>query len=266
MAGHDLLVGRTAVVTGAGQGLGEAIALEFAVEGATVAVVERDPKTCAAVTDRIRANGGQALGFALDITDYGAFELALAAIAEGSGSIDVIVNNAAICEPASLMDTSLESWRRQIAVDLEAVFMGTKLAVPHLRASGRGRVINISSINAFVSSGRWPAYDAAKGGIAALTKASAVELAEDGILVNAIAPGFMRTPMSVVDGVDETETPPFLEWFIRRRIIPIARPGTPEDVAGLAVFLASDYCRYLTGEMIVIDGGMTSRTWFREDA
>jgi len=129
---------------------------------------------------------------------------------------------------------------------------------PHMVEQRFGRIVNIASIQGFLSSGGTGAYNAAKGGVIALTKSLAVELAPYDVAVNAIAPGFMRTPMSVIDGVDETTTEEFQTWYVRKRHVPMARTGYPEDVAGTAVFLASDYCRYLTGQVLVVDGGLTS--------
>lgn len=125
-------------------------------------------------------------------------------------------------------------------------------------AAGGGRIIHIASVQGFVSSGGCGAYNAAKGGVIGLTKSMAVELAPHGILVNAVAPGFLRTPMSIVDGVDETGTPEFRDWYVGRGRIPLRRPGEPEDVAGTVVFLASPLCRWMTGQVLVVDGGMTA--------
>jgi 3-oxoacyl-[acyl-carrier protein] reductase len=121
-----------------------------------------------------------------------------------------------------------------------------------------GRIINITSVQGFVASGDCGAYNASKGGIIALTKSMAVELAPYNILVNGVAPGFMHTLMSVIDGVDETTTGWFKDWYAGMRKIPLARSSEPEDVSGAVVFLASDYCRYITGEILVVDGGLTS--------
>jgi NAD(P)-dependent dehydrogenase (short-subunit alcohol dehydrogenase family) len=136
--------------------------------------------------------------------------------------------------------------------------MGSKLAAPIMVRQGGGRIISVTSVQGFVSSGLCGAYNAAKGGIIALTKSMAVELAPYNILVNAVAPGFMLTPMSIIDGVDETQSPEFLEWYVGKRKIPMARTGYPEDDAGAVVFLASEYCRYMTGQVLVVDGGLTS--------
>jgi 3-oxoacyl-[acyl-carrier protein] reductase len=253
-----LLADLSCIVTGAGQGLGAAIAAEMAAEGAHVVLVDRNPDTVMATTARIREAGGAAEGHVLDVTDADAFAVLVADLA-GRRGIDVLVNNAAINPPVRtiLQDTDAD-WHRTIAVNLEAVWRGSKLVAPHMVAAGQGRIIHISSVQGFVSSGNCGAYNAAKAGVIGLTASMAVELAPHGILVNAVAPGFLRTPMAVVDGVDETETPAFRDWYIDRGRIPLRRAGEPGDVAGTVVFLASPLCRWMTGQVLVVDGGMTA--------
>jgi len=252
-----LLAGQVCVVTGAGQGLGRALAREMVAEGARVALLERNPATARAVADEIAAVGGHAKTFQLDVTDYDAYRKVVDAVIDEFRQIDVLVNNAAINPPAlTILQDTLENWRRTIAINLEAVYMGSKLVAPHMVERRSGRIIHIASIQGFASSGEVGAYNAAKGGIIAFTKSMAVELGPHNILVNAVAPGFMRTPMSVVNGVDETETPDFIEWYVKRGKIPLRRTGYPEDVSGTVIFLASSYCRYMTGQLLVVDGGL----------
>jgi 3-oxoacyl-[acyl-carrier protein] reductase len=136
--------------------------------------------------------------------------------------------------------------------------MGSKLVAPHMVRRKQGRIIHIASIQGFASSGEVGSYNAAKGGIIAYTKSMAVELGRYNILVNAVAPGFMLTPMSFVNGVNETEAPEFIEWYIDKGKIPLRRTGYPEDVSGTVIFLASQYCRYMTGQLLVVDGGLMS--------
>ena len=254
-----LLTGKLCIVTGAGQGLGRAISLEMATEGANIALLELNPGTLQAVSDEIADAGGTAKAYQLDITDYAAFRAAVEDVVATFGMIDVLVNNAAINPPArTILDDTLEDWQRTIRINLEAVYMGSKLVAPYMVKQNDGRIIHIASILGFASSGEIGAYNAAKGGILALTKSMAVELGPYNILVNAVAPGFMSTPMSVINGVNETETPEFLEWYVRKGKIPLRRTGYPEDVSGTVVFLASSYCRYMTGQLLVIDGGLMS--------
>ena len=254
-----LLDDKVCVVTGAGQGLGRAISLEMAAEGATAVLLERNPETAKAVAAEIEQAGGRADFHALDITDYERYAKVVDDVTARLGRIDVLVNNAAI-NPATrtILTDTLEEWRRTIAINLEAVYMGSKLVAPHMVARGGGRIIHIASIQGFASSGDCGSYNAAKGGIIAYTKSMAVELGQYNILVNSVAPGFMATPMSIVNGVDEMDTPDFKEWYVKRRKIPLGRGGSPEDVSGTVVFLASDYCRYMTGQLLVVDGGLMS--------
>ena len=258
-AGMGLLNDKVCLVTGAGQGLGRSVALEMAAEGAIAVLLERNSRTADAVAREIEAAGGRAHSYALDVTDYARYGEVVADVAAKLGRIDVLVNNAAINPPTrTILDDTLEEWRRTITINLEAVYMGSKLVAPHMVKQADGRIIHIASIQGFASSGDCGAYNAAKGGIIAYTKSMAVELGRHNILVNSVAPGFMVTPMSVVNGVDETTTPDFIEWYVTRRKIPLGRSGVPEDVSGTVVFLASDYCRYMTGQLLVVDGGLMS--------
>lgn len=254
-----LLDGQVCIVTGAGQGLGRSIALEMAAEGAKVVLIERNRETLDAVAAEIATAGGAPLACHLDVTDYDAYRAAVDGALQSFGRIDTLVSNAAI-NPATrtILTDTLEEWRQSIAINLEAVYMGSKIVAPHMVAQKSGRIISIASIQGFASSGNVGSYNAAKGGIIAYTKSMAVELGEHGILVNAVAPGFMLTPMSIVDGVDETKTPEFTDWYVDRGKIPLRRTGYPEDVAGTVVFLASGYCRYMTGQLLVVDGGLMS--------
>jgi 3-oxoacyl-[acyl-carrier protein] reductase len=254
-----LLDGKVCLVTGAGQGLGRSVALEMATEGAKVVLLERNSETAAAVAAEIDALGGAAYAHSLDVTDYGRYAEVVCDAVASLGRVDVLVNNAAINPPThTILDDTLEDWRRTIAINLEAVYMGSKLVAPHMVRQGGGRIIHIASIQGFASSGETGPYNAAKGGIIAYTKSMAVELGRYNILVNAVAPGFMVTPMSVVNGVDETTTPDFAQWYVDKRKIPLGRTGYPEDVSGTVVFLASSYCRYMTGQLLVVDGGLMS--------
>lgn len=256
--GRGLLNNRVALVTGAAQGLGYAIAHEFADEGAMVALVDINAQALMHVEDRLKTSGYNVCTYALDITDYEKYAKAISNVVEQWGHLDILVNNAAIATYGTIFEDTLPEWRQQIAINLEAVYMGSKMAVPYMVAQKYGRIINTTSIQGFASSGDCGAYNAAKGGIIAFTKSLAVELAPHNIMANAVAPGFMRTPMSIVNGVDETTTEDFVNWYVNKRKVPLARTGLPEDVAGAVVFLASDYCRYMTGQVLIIDGGLTS--------
>lgn len=254
-----LLEEKICIVTGAGQGLGRFVSLEMAAEGATVILLEKNRDAVKKVAEEVSRNGGNARSYALDVTDYDSYAAAIADVKQEFGRIDVLVNNAAINpQPATILTDTLEDWRRTIQINLEAVYMGSKLVAPHMAAQNDGRIIHVASIQGFASSGDCGSYNAAKGGILAYTKSMAVELGRYNILVNAVAPGFMTTPMSVINGVDETATPEFIDWYVAKRKIPLGRSGLPEDVSGTVVFLASGYCRYMTGQLLVVDGGLMS--------
>jgi 3-oxoacyl-[acyl-carrier protein] reductase len=250
------LTGRVAIVTGAGGGIGAATAIEFAKEGARVHAVDRKADV-SDVCSRIRAEGGQAVPWQLDITDNEAYAKCIAQVGQSEGKIDVLVTNAAIFYYEELLESSLEHWRSVQAVNLEAIYMGCRLTVPHMINRRSGRIVNVSSIQALATEARVGAYAASKGAIISFTKSLAVELAPHGINANAILPGCIRTPMSFIDGVDETTTENFKKWYVEQRKIPLARAGKPEEIARVAVFLASDDSSYITGHALVVDGGLT---------
>lgn len=228
--------------------------------GFAVVMAARGQEALAAAADRVLAKSDSAvLSHPCDVANPVEISGLVASTLQWGGRIDVLVNNAAINPPTrTILNDTLEDWRRTIGVNLEAVYMGSKLVAPHMAARRSGRIISIASIQGFASSGECGSYNAAKGGVITLTKSMAVELGPFGILVNAVAPGFMRTPMSVVNGVDETETPDFIEWYVNKGKVPLRRTGYPEDVSGAVIFLASPYCRYMTGQLLVVDGGLMS--------
>ncbi len=247
---------KIAVVTGAAQGIGAAIASEFAKEGAVVYGVDR----AAHVHERcveIRDSGGKASGCQLDITNHTGYAELVSNIVEDHGRIDILVNNAAIAYYEELINSSLEHWREIQAVNMEALYAGCKLVAPHMIKAGWGRIVNIASTQAIATEATVGAYAASKGAIISFTKSLAVELAPFGINANAIAPGCIHTPMSVINGVDETTTEYFQTWYVGKRKIPLARPGRPDEIARVAVFLASDDASYVTGHTLVADGGLT---------
>jgi NAD(P)-dependent dehydrogenase (short-subunit alcohol dehydrogenase family) len=247
---------KVAIVTGAAQGIGAAIASEFAKEGAVVYGIDRGAHieaTCAS----IRQAGGKAFGCRLDITDHQTYAELVTRIAETHGHIDILVNNAAIAYYEELLSSSLEHWREIQAVNLEAQYIGCKLVAPHMIKSAWGRIVNIASTQAIATEATLGAYAASKGAIVSFTKSLAVELAPYGINANAIAPGCIHTPMSIINGVDETTTEYFQTWYVGKRKIPLGRAGRPEEIARTAVFLASDDASYVTGNTLVADGGLT---------
>jgi len=250
------LGGRVALVTGAAQGIGEAIVREFVQEGAIVAAIDRKARV-EQVCQAVAGPTGKARPYVFDITDHDAYRRCVDHVVKEEGKIDILVNDAAICFYADIFEHTLEQWRSTQAVNLEAIYWGAKLVAPHMAHRHWGRIVSISSTQAIATESRVGAYTASKGAIISFTKCLAVELAPHGILANAIAPGCIHTPMSVINGVDETETELFREWYVKNRKIPLARPGEAREIARVAVFLASEDCSYMTGHTLVVDGGLT---------
>jgi NAD(P)-dependent dehydrogenase (short-subunit alcohol dehydrogenase family) len=242
------LSGRRAVVTGASSGIGRAIAVALAAAGADVAGMSLDDGS---ETDRlVRDQGRDSLQLMGNTGDVTAVEGLAEAATERWGGFDVWVNNAGRLLVRPLLETSDDDWHGLLAGNLHGYFYGCRAAAKHLTERGEGgRIVNVTSISGIVGVGGIGAYSAAKGAIMALTKALAVELAPAGITVNAIAPGAIDTPLNV-----EAYTPAVRRVYEAR--IPLGRIGTAEDVADVAVFLASDASRYITGQQIVVDGGL----------
>jgi len=249
------LDGKVAIITGAGSGIGLVTAKLFASEGARVAVLDR--KEAADVAAEIVQSGSVALGWEVDLCDHAAAEQAVHEAAKRMGRLDILVNNAATYVLRSLDEVTVEEWRKVLDTNLTAYFVCARSAAVEMREHGGGSVVNISSVHRIISEPMSGAYAASKGGVAQLTRNLAIEFAADNIVVNSISPGFIRTPMSIVDGVDETSTPRFADYYVNSGRIPLRRAGLPEEVAVAALFLASRECGYLTGADLVVDGGLT---------
>lgn len=247
------LQNKVAIITGAGQGIGEAITRRFAREGAIVVGIDCNPEPLTALCAELPRSRAAVL----DITDHAALADCVTETVRQHGHIDILVNNAAVAGYVEVKDLSLDDWRRTLAVNLEAGFVAAQLVARHMIEARCGRIVNIASTQAIASEKTVGAYAASKGGMLAFTRTLAVELAPYDILVNAVAPGCIHTPMSIVNGVDETQTEYFQDWYVRRRRIPLGRPGGPDEVAGAVLFLASDDCQYMTGSTLVVDGGLT---------
>lgn len=250
----NALIDQVAIVTGASSGIGRAAACRLADEGATVIAVARR-------ADRLEAlcnERASIVPVACDVSDHGTLETMVRRTVDDYGRIDVLVNNAGFSYYERHVDSTLEQWRETQAVNIEAMYVLAKLVVPHMIERRYGRIVNISSTQAIAAESVVGAYAASKGAINAWSRALAVDLAEHNILVNVVAPGCTRTEMSVIDGVDETESELFQQWYVRQRKIPLARPGEPEEVAHAILFLSGDQCTYITGQILVVDGGLTA--------
>lgn len=242
-----ILEGRTAIVTGAGQGIGRGIALKLAEKGADVAVSDINARTAQETATEVRALGRRALDLVADVSNRTQVETMVQAAAEELGSVDILMNNAGIARSAMLLKLTDEDWDEVLAVNLKGIFHTTQAVVPHMMAAHHGKIVNISSIYGRTGTVGDSNYAASKAGIVGFTKSTARELARYDINVNAILPGMIDTPL--LQGIPEHYLAPMIEE------VPLRRVGTPEDIGNLAAFLASDEARYITGAAIEVAGG-----------
>ena len=244
------LDGKVAIVTGAAHGMGESEALIFAREGATVVVADLDQAAGEQVAAKITGNGGTARFARLDVADEGQWEAVVRDTVAAFGRLEILVNIAGISGSSGSDVTSTTLWDSIMDVNAKGVFLGMKHAVPAMRRSGGGAIVNISSISGFVGQDRLHmAYNASKGAVRIMTKSGAVQYARDGIRVNSVHPGFMPPMRTSKVSADPAWRQPFLET------VPMKREGRVEEVAHAVLFLASDEASYITGTELVVDGG-----------
>jgi NAD(P)-dependent dehydrogenase (short-subunit alcohol dehydrogenase family) len=249
-----LLASHIAVVTGAGSGIGRAIAAGYAREGARVVLLDINEKAAAEAAQEIRSAGGAADSFALDVTDRAACVALAKDVADTVGPVSILVNNAGINRRNAFTsdpDAVIKDWEDIMAINLTGTFNVTHAFIESLRAT-RGRIVNIGSIQSFVHV-RTPnsaAYTASKHGVLGFTKALAAELGRHGVRVNAIGPGFIETPLNAQV---RASSPDLVKIFLDHT--PLGRAGKPEDIVGPAIFLASDLSAFVTGSIVMADGG-----------
>ena len=246
------LSGRTALITGGGSGLGFAMAQGLAEAGALVVLNGRTASKLDAAADRLRALGLRAETAVFDVADSADVNRGVAALGGRVGAVDILVNNAGIQHRAPIDEFSDADWRRVMATNLDAPFFMARALIPQMKARGRGKIVNICSLMSSLARPTTVPYQVSKGGIAMLTRGLAVELAPHGIQVNGIAPGFFRTEMNAA----LTNNPEFSSWVEKRT--PAARWADPAELAGAAVFLASDAASFVTGQILYVDGGFTA--------
>jgi len=252
------LINKIAVVTGGGGGIGAEICSSFAEEGASVAVADIDIEAARKAADAINSAGSRAIALAFDVTDIRATEQVADRIESELGPIDIWVNNAGVSNIVPFLDCSEEVWDNTLRINLKGTFIGCREAIGRMRPRKRGVILNMSSQSGKRGSSHYAAYCASKFGIIGLTQSLAVEFAASGIRINALCPGVVMTALwkdmkkdyASKRGIKTEEVIPYLE-----KRIPMGRLCTPADIAGVAVFLASDESAYITGEAVNISGG-----------
>ncbi len=244
-----LLAGRVALVTGAGSGIGRAISELFAAEGARVAGVDLAPEPLAGV-------GADPIAVQADVRSQAEVEAAVAAVFEQAGRIDVLVNCAGVREIGDAYTIASDEWENVLAVNLSGTFYCCQSVARRMRDSGGGSIVNMSSVGGLIGLSHRPAYSASKHGVIGLTKSLARDLAPDGIRVNAICPGVIRTPMTERYFEDES-----FEQDLAR-VVPLGRYGVVDDVAKAALYLASDLSSYVNGVALTVDGGWLAEKSF----
>ncbi len=244
------LQGKIALITGGSHGIGRATAIRFAHEGAKVVITDVDRSALEQTVNEIHSFGGQALMFVADVQVRAQMVEVFNAVEEQWGPIHVVVNNAGICNLVSFLEIEEEDWERHIAINLTGLFAVSQIAARRMVATGvAGSIIQMSSVNGIRAEANQAHYNASKGGVNLLAMSMAVELAEFGIRVNALCPGFIETRLTKETIDDPIETENYLQT------IPMKRVGQPEQIAEAAVFLASEASSYITGHQLVVDGG-----------
>jgi 2-deoxy-D-gluconate 3-dehydrogenase len=245
------LQGKAAIVTGGAMGIGAAIAERLAEAGAAVLIADVNEEAARRAATRIGETGGQAVAFRADMSQVGDIQAMVAAAVERFGRLDVLVNNAGIFPFTPALEMTEEQWDRVLDVNLKGAFFAAQAAARAMTAGGR--IVNIASIDGLHPTGYLAHYDASKGGMVMLTRSLALELGPRGIAVNAIAPGSINTPGAATTAALSGNSAIAMEGFLKR--IPLGRVGEPDDIAKVALFLASGAADYITGELIVVDGG-----------
>jgi len=244
------LSGRTAIVTGGGSGIGEAIARRLAAGGDTVAIFDLDAASAEAVAADIEDDGGKALGLRVDVTDRGAIEAGVDEVRARLGRPTILVNNAGLTLDSPFLDITAELWARSIAINLTGTFDCCQVVLPDMIEEGWGRIVNISSSSVHSGSPGLAGYVSAKSGVVGLTKVLALEFGRHGITVNTIPPGFIDTPM-----LRRTVEKGFVDLDVQTARTPVGRIGRPADVAAACAFLVGEEAGYITGQVFGVNGG-----------
>jgi NAD(P)-dependent dehydrogenase (short-subunit alcohol dehydrogenase family) len=246
------LTGKTALVTGAGRGLGQGMALALAEAGADIAIAELDLAAAEETAAEVGKRGRKALSFKADVTDFDSVQAMFKSAVEEWGHLDILVNNAGFAQPVSVLEMSVQDWDRMLAVDLKGGFLCCKAVAPYMIKQGGGKIVNIASMSSFHVNrdADYAHYNAAKAGVVMLTKTLAVEWARHKIYVNAISPGYCRTPGNAA----RSDNPAIRAIRVDQGVIKRYGQGY-EDLGGAVVYLSSDASSFTTGCNLVVDGG-----------
>jgi NAD(P)-dependent dehydrogenase (short-subunit alcohol dehydrogenase family) len=248
------LIGRVSIITGGNSGIGKATAMLFAKEGAKVVIAGRNSSRGREVVQAIEKQRGQAMFVRTDVSKSSDVRNLVETASGRFGRIDILFNNAALSPVGTVLDTSEREWSDVIETNLTGTFLCTKYVLPHMIKRKKGAIINTGSINSLMAMKKEAAYDASKGGVLMLTRAVALDFAEFNIRANCICPGAIETPM-LRDLLDKADDPRAAEADLVKKH-PLGRIGSPEEVANMALFLASDESSFVTGAAFPVDGGM----------
>lgn len=241
---------RTAIVTGAGSGIGTAIARRLAADGAKVAIFDLNGDAAKEVAESIGSDGGTAVGVPVDVTDRATIDAGVEEVRTRLGRPTVLVNNAGLTIDDPFLETTAAAWQRMLNINLTGTFDCCQAVLPHMIEEGWGRIVNISSSSVYGPSPGLAGYVAAKSGVVGLTKVLALEFAKKGITVNTVPPGFIDTPM-----MRDTEARGFIDVAEQTEKTPVGRVGRPEDIANACAFLVSEAADYITGQVLGVNGG-----------
>jgi dihydroanticapsin dehydrogenase len=251
------LEGKVGLITGGAGAIGRATARRFAAEGASVMVADRDETSAGEVAAELRADGAQALGIGVDVTSDASVAAMVSQAVAAYGRIDILFTCAGVLVSGSVTETSLADWDRTLAVNLTGPFLASRHVVPVMIANGGGSIVHMSSTAGLVGETSIAAYCASKGGVLMLARQMALDYARQGVRVNVICPGWIDTPFNdpaIEAGGGKEALAPFVD-----QMVPIGRQGTPDEVADVVAFLASDEARLMTGSIITVDGGLTAQ-------
>jgi NAD(P)-dependent dehydrogenase (short-subunit alcohol dehydrogenase family) len=249
--------GRVAVVTGAGHGIGRASALRFASEGASVAIVDLRGDQANAVADECVAAGGRARAYEADVSDPDQVTTVVGQVMDDFGGVDILHSNAGRLRAGTVLETDFEEWNQTLSVNVTSMYLVVRTIVPIMRERGRGAIVTTGSISGIFGEPALSAYTASKAAVVNLTRSIAIDYAKAGIRVNCVCPGWVDTgfndPQFAHDALSEADIEELIE-----RTVPMGRQGLPEEMAAAVAFLASDDASYITGQILLVDGGLLS--------